>query len=328
MYIQCKVTLKLNLHRFISTGPDQRRTETSDSTGHVRGSYTYLDDKGVQHSVHYIAGPETGYRVLKNVKGPHLPNIYPFSGPDYYDPFDKTAGDVFIPEETGRPRPAAGNRGGGGGTTAADEDGDRTGADGDYDNVGDGRPDYEDGGQGNRGPGGSSTVAPFGSRPRPTSTRPGTSRPGTGSTTSRPRPSGGGNRPYTPSYPDDGDDGEGIDDLDLFGGSNLGSSTSRPPQAPSSPGDYGPSSGGYDESEGQRPSSSRPPFSDGSSGEDDFGIFGSETGDKTQTNIWNRQSINHFKTKFDFNNIRHIWSAFRRFLRRHKRGKRSKWRNL
>nr|CAI5844750.1 unnamed protein product [Callosobruchus analis] len=67
-------------YRFVSAGPDQRRTEVSDSTGHVRGSYTYLDDKGVQHSVHYIAGPETGYRILKQVKGPHLPTVFPFGG--------------------------------------------------------------------------------------------------------------------------------------------------------------------------------------------------------------------------------------------------------
>lgn len=34
--------------RFISAGPDQRRTESSDANGNVRGSYTFLDDKGVQ----------------------------------------------------------------------------------------------------------------------------------------------------------------------------------------------------------------------------------------------------------------------------------------
>lgn len=61
----------------MSAGPDQRRTESSDATGHVRGSYTFIDDKGVQHTVHYIAGPETGYRVLKNVKAPHFPSWYP-----------------------------------------------------------------------------------------------------------------------------------------------------------------------------------------------------------------------------------------------------------
>lgn len=74
-------TVSIYLHylysRFVSAGPDHRRTESSDAKGHVRGSYTYLDDKGITHTVHYIAGPETGYRVLKNVKTPHFPSWYP-----------------------------------------------------------------------------------------------------------------------------------------------------------------------------------------------------------------------------------------------------------
>nr|XP_023018009.1 uncharacterized protein LOC111507018 [Leptinotarsa decemlineata] len=95
-------------YKFVSAGPDQRRTETSDSTGHVRGSYTYLDDKGVQHSVHYIAGPETGYRVLKQVKGPHLPTVFPFEHPgiippDFYD-YDR---DVFDTAASGHVKPSS-----------------------------------------------------------------------------------------------------------------------------------------------------------------------------------------------------------------------------
>ncbi|XP_030758048.1 mesocentin [Sitophilus oryzae] len=94
-------------YKFVSAGPDQRRTEVSDSTGHIRGSYTYLDDKGVQHSVHYIAGPETGYRVLKTVKGPHLPTVYPFDrpdiiSPDFYD-YLSDNGEVFDTAASGRP---------------------------------------------------------------------------------------------------------------------------------------------------------------------------------------------------------------------------------
>lgn len=89
--------------RFVSAGPDQRRTEQSDASGHVRGSYTFIDDKGTQHTVHYIAGPETGYRVLKNVKGPHFPNWYPFGlgrpgfpVPDFADDYaDKNIEDIF-----------------------------------------------------------------------------------------------------------------------------------------------------------------------------------------------------------------------------------------
>ncbi|KAJ8976891.1 hypothetical protein NQ317_016490 [Molorchus minor] len=101
-------------YRFVSAGPDQRRTETSDSTGHVRGSYTYLDDKGIQHSVHYIAGPETGYRVLKNVKGPHLPTIFPFGRPniippDFYDSNKDT--DIFDTAASGPIKPVAGKPG-------------------------------------------------------------------------------------------------------------------------------------------------------------------------------------------------------------------------
>lgn len=96
-------------YRFVSAGPDQRRTETSDATGHVRGSYTYLDDKGVQHSVHYIAGPETGYRVLKNVKGPHLPSVFPFQHPDIIPPDFYDNPEIFntAASDHGRVKPSA-----------------------------------------------------------------------------------------------------------------------------------------------------------------------------------------------------------------------------
>lgn len=75
----------------------------------MRGSYTYLDDKGVQHSVHYIAGPETGYRVLKHVKGPHLPTVFPFGRreiipPDFYD-YGKVS-DVFDTAASGHVKPS------------------------------------------------------------------------------------------------------------------------------------------------------------------------------------------------------------------------------
>lgn len=51
---------------FTASGPDQRRSEVSDSSGRVQGSYTYLDDKGVQRTVQYVAGPDIGYRVVNN----------------------------------------------------------------------------------------------------------------------------------------------------------------------------------------------------------------------------------------------------------------------
>ena len=101
--------------RFVSVGPDQRRTETSDAVGNVRGSYTYLDEKGIQHAVHYEAGPKIGYRILKNVKGPHLPDIFPFDRTDiipadFYDSFtDKNVNqqqqDLFDVAASGHVKP-------------------------------------------------------------------------------------------------------------------------------------------------------------------------------------------------------------------------------
>ncbi|CAH2075521.1 unnamed protein product, partial [Iphiclides podalirius] len=72
-------------YRFISAGPDQRRSESSDSQGNVRGSYTFLDDKGVQRTVNYIAGPGIGYRIVKNSKDPFIPPFFP-TIPSAYDP--------------------------------------------------------------------------------------------------------------------------------------------------------------------------------------------------------------------------------------------------
>ncbi|KAK9503061.1 hypothetical protein O3M35_011711 [Rhynocoris fuscipes] len=66
-------------YRFVSTGPDQRRTEISDKAGNVRGSYTYLDDKGQQRTVEYMAGPNIGYRIIKKGKGPNFAPTFPFN---------------------------------------------------------------------------------------------------------------------------------------------------------------------------------------------------------------------------------------------------------
>lgn len=57
-------------YKFISSGPDQRRSESTGADGITRGSYSYLDDKGVQRTVEYIAGAGIGYRVVKTVTGP------------------------------------------------------------------------------------------------------------------------------------------------------------------------------------------------------------------------------------------------------------------
>lgn len=62
---------------FTASGPDQRRTEVSDSGGRVHGSYTYLDDKGVQRTVQYVAGPDIGYRVVNNAAAASGGNVIP-----------------------------------------------------------------------------------------------------------------------------------------------------------------------------------------------------------------------------------------------------------
>lgn len=56
--------------KFLSSGPDQRRSESTGADGITRGSYSYLDDKGVQRTVEYIAGAGIGYRVVKTTTGP------------------------------------------------------------------------------------------------------------------------------------------------------------------------------------------------------------------------------------------------------------------
>ncbi|XP_026739644.1 uncharacterized protein LOC113502321 [Trichoplusia ni] len=81
-------------YRFISAGPDQRRTESSDSQGNVRGSYTFLDDKGVQRTVNYIAGPGIGYRIVKNSNDPYIPPYFP-TIPSPYDPEFINAGSKY-----------------------------------------------------------------------------------------------------------------------------------------------------------------------------------------------------------------------------------------
>ncbi|XP_054732422.1 uncharacterized protein LOC129240553 isoform X1 [Anastrepha obliqua] len=57
-------------YKLIAAGPDHRRAESRSSDGFVRGTYSYLDDTGVQRTVEYIAGPGIGYRIVKNRMGP------------------------------------------------------------------------------------------------------------------------------------------------------------------------------------------------------------------------------------------------------------------
>lgn len=57
-------------YKFITSGPDQRRSESTGPDGITRGSYSYLDDKGTQRTIQYIAGPGIGYRVVQSTTGP------------------------------------------------------------------------------------------------------------------------------------------------------------------------------------------------------------------------------------------------------------------
>lgn len=57
-------------YKLLAAGPDHRRAESRSPDGLVRGTYSFLDDKGVQRTVEYIAGAGIGYRVVKNRVGP------------------------------------------------------------------------------------------------------------------------------------------------------------------------------------------------------------------------------------------------------------------
>ncbi|GAB0100339.1 uncharacterized protein DMENIID0001_163650 [Sergentomyia squamirostris] len=70
-------------YNFISSGPDQRRSESSGPDGIVRGSYSYLDDKGVQRTVQYIAGAGIGYRIVQSTTGPGTHNLPRPAIPEY-----------------------------------------------------------------------------------------------------------------------------------------------------------------------------------------------------------------------------------------------------
>ena len=73
-------------YQFTATGQDQKRVEVSDSVGRVRGSYTYIDDKGVQRTVQYVAGPNIGYKVVRKGSGPIYPPGYPFPPTNFLVP--------------------------------------------------------------------------------------------------------------------------------------------------------------------------------------------------------------------------------------------------
>ena len=93
-------------YRFTSAGPDQRRTEVSDATGHVKGSYTYIDDKGVQRTIQYIAGPNIGYKVISSKTNdrypvypyPFVPSINSFKDDDLFDFNSASTGSSVKPQ--------------------------------------------------------------------------------------------------------------------------------------------------------------------------------------------------------------------------------------
>ncbi|XP_056635980.1 collagen alpha-1(II) chain [Diorhabda sublineata] len=242
-------------YKFVSAGPDQRRTETSDSTGHVRGSYTYLDDKGVQHSVHYIAGPETGYRVLKTVKGPHLPTVFPFNRPEIVPPdfYDYNDGDVFDTAATGHGRPGA---------RPAEPDGATT---------------EDDNGMGKDGDGFGGVTRPGGSRPFGFGDKKPLDEANSGYETDFDDLFGGtgGKKPA-------GNDGTGKGNGDIAGSSNKPSEDdfSKPSNEyipPGEEGQYGSKGNGVGSGNGKQPTTTRPSTSGlgGSEGSDDLGLFGS-----------------------------------------------------
>lgn len=90
----------------MSTGPDQRRSESTGSDGITRGSYSYLDDSGVQRTIEYVAGPGIGYRIISNQIGPgsHVPVPQPPfnpANPTFLSSPGSTLSPVNSPERPG-----------------------------------------------------------------------------------------------------------------------------------------------------------------------------------------------------------------------------------
>lgn len=91
-------------YKFISASSDQRRSETSGPDGIVRGSYSYLDDKGMQRTVQYIAGAGIGYRIVKNTVGPLTHTLPRPAIPDFGLDWTDTSND--LPESVPSPKPS------------------------------------------------------------------------------------------------------------------------------------------------------------------------------------------------------------------------------
>ncbi|XP_037722016.1 fibroin heavy chain [Drosophila subpulchrella] len=113
-------------YKLIASGPDHRRAESRAPDGLVRGTYSFLDDKGVQRTVEYIAGAGIGYRVVHNRIGPgtHInPSVADFrlADPDFRlaNDFGRGAGGGLGPKGGG----GGGSAGSGGAGGAAGSSG-------------------------------------------------------------------------------------------------------------------------------------------------------------------------------------------------------------
>ncbi|XP_016999731.2 uncharacterized protein Cpr73D [Drosophila takahashii] len=110
-------------YKLIASGPDHRRAESRAPDGLVRGTYSFLDDKGVQRTVEYIAGAGIGYRVVQNRIGPgtHInPSVADFrlADPDFRlaNDFGRGAGGGLGPKAGGG---GVGGSGGSGGSSGS-----------------------------------------------------------------------------------------------------------------------------------------------------------------------------------------------------------------
>ncbi|XP_016964973.1 fibroin heavy chain [Drosophila biarmipes] len=113
-------------YKLIASGPDHRRAESRAPDGLVRGTYSFLDDKGVQRTVEYIAGAGIGYRVVHNRIGPgtHInPSVADFrlADPDFRlaNDFGRGAGGGLGPKGGGGGSGSSGGAGGAGGVGSA-----------------------------------------------------------------------------------------------------------------------------------------------------------------------------------------------------------------
>lgn len=150
-------------YRFTSAGPDQRRTEVSDATGHVKGSYTYIDDKGVQRTTQYIAGPNIGYKVISSKTDDKYP-LYPYPSPYPFHPNDNPFKDedVFGINTGAKPQGGGSASGGSNGEGNKESRPDYNSENGgDYDGSSGGKKGNKPAGSNNTGVSGGQTEKPW-----------------------------------------------------------------------------------------------------------------------------------------------------------------------